>query len=153
MKILVVYDTKHGNTRKIAEEIASAFGADHQAHLKRVAEAEPQDVASADVLVLGCPTHAWSPTPATKDFLKRLKGTFNEGKHAAAFDTKLSSRFAGSAARKLEKSLSKLGFQIAAPRLSAIVSGMKGPLGEGQIEKAREFAAAILAGISDKPES
>ncbi len=148
MKILVVYDTKHGNTQKIAEEIASALGTEHEVHLKNVAAAAPQDVADADVLVLGCPTHAWSPTPKTKHFLKSLRSTPNEGKHAAAFDTKLSSRFAGSAAKKLEKSLAKLGFRIAVPHFSATVRGMEGPLNDGQVEKAREFAAAILGGIS-----
>jgi len=153
MNFLVVYDTKHGNTQKIAEEIASALGTDHQVHLKSVVQAAPQDVADADALVVGCPTHAWSPTPKTKEFLESLAPDLCNGKHAAAFDTKFSLPLSGSAAKKIEKALAKLGFQITSPHFSATVRGMKGPLNDGQTEKAREFAAAILSGILDRAES
>jgi len=151
MKILVAYDSKHGNTTKIAEEIASAFGPGHQVQLKSVAEAKPEDARAADIVVIGCPTHAWSPTPRTKNFLADLMGTSHQGKYGAAFDTKFSIPLTGSAARTIEKRLADLGFQIAAPHFSAIVRGMKGPLNEGEIEKARQFAAAILNGIETKP--
>jgi flavodoxin len=152
MKILVAYDSKHGNTRKIAEEIASAFGPEHQVQFKSVAEATPGDVVEDEVLVIGCPTHAWSPTAWTKNFLDSLQGASYQGKYGAAFDTKFSLPLTGSAARTIEKRLADLGFQIAAPHFSAIVRGMKGPLNEGQLEKGREFAAAILNGIETNPE-
>ena len=152
MKILVAYDSKHGNTTKIAEEIASAFGPGHQARLKSIAEAKPEDAGAADIVVIGCPTHAWSPTARTKNFLDSLEGTSYQGKYGAAFDTKFSIPLTGSAARTIEKRLAELGFQIAGPHFSAIVRGMKGPLNEGGIEKARQFAAAILDGIETKPE-
>ena len=152
MKILVAYDSKHGNTRKIAEEIASAFGPEHQVQFKSVAEAKPEDTGAADIVVIGCPTHAWSPTPRTKNFLADLMGTSYYGKYGAAFDTKFSIPLTGSAAKSIEKKLADLGFQIAAPHFSAIVRGMKGPLNEGQLEKGREFAAAILNGIETNPE-
>lgn len=152
MKILVAYDSKHGNTTKIAEEIASAFGPEHQVQLKSVAEAKPKDVGPAHIVVIGCPTHAWSPTLQTKNFLDSLEGASYRGKYGAAFDTKFSIPLTGSAARTIEKRLADLGFQIAAPHFSAIVRGMKGPLNEGEIEKARQFAAAILDGIKTKPQ-
>jgi hypothetical protein len=42
-----------------------------------------------------------------------------------AFDTKLDSRFSGSAAKHIEKELINQGFRMMAPRESAIVSSIK----------------------------
>ena len=47
------------------------------------------------------------------------------GKCGFAFDTKLDSRFSGSAAKLIENELSKLGLRIIVPRESAIVFSLK----------------------------
>jgi hypothetical protein len=60
-----------------------------------------------------------------KEFLGKLKSTDLSGKYGFAFDTKLDSRFSGSAAKFIEKELSNKGLQIIAPRESALVFSLK----------------------------
>ena len=70
MKALVVYESMFGNTRQIAESIADALrAADPQFEviLRRVSDVQADDIETADTLVVGCPTHAWSmPRPRTR---------------------------------------------------------------------------------------
>ncbi|MCK4714116.1 MAG: flavodoxin, partial [Candidatus Aenigmarchaeota archaeon] len=63
------------------------------------------------------------------------------GKKAAVFDTKFKGRFAGSAAKKIEKDLKRLGFTVAMHYVSFYVTGMEGPLAKGEIEKTKNFVA------------
>jgi hypothetical protein len=71
---------------------------------------------------------------------------------AAGFDTRIDKpRVPGSAARGAEKRLRKLGFRIAAPSESFYVTGVAGPLVDGETERAHiwgqelgeDFAASI----------
>ncbi|MDH7489013.1 MAG: flavodoxin domain-containing protein [Anaerolineae bacterium] len=55
MSTLVVYDSLHGNTEKIARTVAGVLGADAQ--VVRAGQADPAAVAAADLVVLGAPTH------------------------------------------------------------------------------------------------
>lgn len=66
MKALVIYDTKYGSTREIAEGIASGLDA------KTLAVGEVQDL-EADLLVLGCPIYAGRLLPTMIDFLTTQK--------------------------------------------------------------------------------
>jgi hypothetical protein len=60
-----------------------------------------------------------------KEFLAKLKSIDLSGKCGFAFDTKLDSRFFGSAAKFIEKELSNKGLQIIAPCESALVFSLK----------------------------
>jgi hypothetical protein len=60
-----------------------------------------------------------------KEFLDRLTTVDLHGKAGFAFDTKLESRFSGSAAKFIEKKLGALGLDIIKVRASAIVVGRK----------------------------
>ena len=71
---------------------------------------------------------------------KKMKGESFDGKKAAAFDTKFNSRFAGSAAKKIQGKLKKLGFDIAMKPVSFFVTGREGPLAEGEMEKVNAFS-------------
>ena len=57
MRALVVYESMYGNTREIARNIADGLRADYEVTLVPVAEAAPELVAGADLLVAGAPTH------------------------------------------------------------------------------------------------
>ena len=57
MRALVVYESMYGNTRVVASNIADGLRATHQVRVVPVAEAGPDLLASADLLVLGGPTH------------------------------------------------------------------------------------------------
>jgi flavodoxin len=137
MKAIVVYDTKFGNTEKVAKTIAKILSAD----IFRVGEVDISKLMEYDVFVAGSPTHAWNMSSGMKTFFKKLKGESFEGKKAATFDTKYKSRFAGSAAKKIQSKLKKLDFKIVLDPVSFIVTGNEGPLAEGEIEKTKAFSA------------
>ena len=57
MKALIVYESMYGNTHVIAERIAGGLGAAFDTDVVPVAQATPERVATADLLVVGGPTH------------------------------------------------------------------------------------------------
>ena len=144
MKILIVYDSQFGNTEKVAQAIAAALVTKEDIHLVKVGMVKPEDMKGLDILIVGSPIHAWSPTKGVKSFMKSLNPGTLSGVRAAAFDTGYPSRMAGSAAKKIEKALSKAGCSIVAPAIKFAVTGNKGPLADGELDKAKAWAKNIL---------
>jgi hypothetical protein len=58
MKALVIYESMYGNTHLIANAIADGLRSHVETTVVRVDEADPELVTSADVIVVGGPTHA-----------------------------------------------------------------------------------------------
>ncbi|MDY6911084.1 MAG: NAD(P)H-dependent oxidoreductase [Chloroflexota bacterium] len=57
-KIVIIYDSRSGNTEKMALEIAEgAKQAGSTVDLKKVDEAKPHDLLDADGIILGSPNH------------------------------------------------------------------------------------------------
>jgi flavodoxin len=139
MKAVVVYDTKFGNTEQVAKGIAQVLSG----NAIRVTDVDPLKLKVYDVFAFGSPTHAWNMSSGMKAFFKKLKGESFAGKKAATFDTKYKSRFAGSAAKKIQSKLKKLDFNIIMDPVSFIVTGSEGPLAEGELEKTKAFSALI----------
>jgi flavodoxin len=134
-RAIVIYDTKFGNTEKIARALAR--GMEKQGVKVDCVKPDGVDVdklVEYDFLAIGGPTHAFRVSKPMKAFLERLKSVDLKGKKAFAFDTKLKSRLAGSAGKGIEKTLIGLGMSIVKPHLSAIVRRSKGPLEEGMEE-------------------
>jgi Flavodoxin len=57
MRALVVFESMYGNTRVIAGNIADGLRASHEVTVVPVAGATPELIATADLLVVGGPTH------------------------------------------------------------------------------------------------
>lgn len=171
MKALIVYESMFGNTREIAEAIASGFATrDGEAIVRTVDEVSNDDMA-ADILVVGAPTHAWgmprrqSRQGAFDDATKHPDHVFTGdvqangvrewlaglpdqgGKRAAAFDTRLDkSKFVtGSAARRISRVLRRHGLRLFHPEHSFTVTGMNGPLAVGEVERARAWGAEMAS--------
>ena len=150
-KAIVVYDTKFGNTEKIAKVLAEGIKAQGvEVDCVKVGEFQINKLKEYDLLVIGGPTQWFGISKPMKDFLDKLESAEISGKKAFAFDTKLKSeraRFAGSAGKGIEKRLKKLQMSIVRPHASAIVKGIKGPLEEGMEEKFKEIASEIAKPI------
>jgi hypothetical protein len=79
-----------------------------------------------------------------REFLEHLKSVEGlGGKKAFAFDTRAKIRLAEGAAGKIEKKLKALGFAIAKPHASAIVTGREGPLEETAEERSKQIGAEL----------
>ena len=111
----------------------------------RVEAAKFDEMNRYDLLVVGGPVHAWSASKPIKAFLERLKSVEGlNGKKAFALDTKMSrSRWAGSAAGKIEGKLKSRDLTIGKPHASAVVKGREGPLEEGAEETFKQLGAEL----------
>ena len=88
MKHLVVYSSKGGNTRKLAEAAFSRLSGDKE--IKAVAEAP--DPTGYDVVVVGFWYHGGQPDADSQQYLKKCKGVpklFLLATHGAANDSDL----------------------------------------------------------------
>jgi flavodoxin I len=147
MKALIVYDSVYGNTEKIARAIAEAITSPDEARVLRAGEANPSDLASIDLFIVGSPTHGGRPTPAVQEFLNKVTGPLLEDINVAAFDTRAASNFAkifGYAAKRIAGNLQRKGGVLSAPPEGFFVTGTKGPLKEGELERAAAWVKGIL---------
>jgi flavodoxin I len=148
MKTLIVYDSVYGNTEKIARAMSEAITPSGEAKVLRAGEANPSELESLDLLIVGSPTHAGRPTPAVQDFLNKMTQQSLKGIKVAAFDTRATSKFAkifGNAAGRIARHLTKKGGVLNTSPEGFFVTGTKGPLKEGELERAVAWAKGILA--------
>jgi len=145
-KAVVLYDTKFGNTERLAYTLAEGLKEQGvKVDCVKVDAVDVNKLAEYDLMVVGGPTHAFGISKPMKDFIEKLKNVDLRGKKAFAFDTKLKSRIAGSAAKGIEKHLERLGISIVKPHSSAIVKGAEGPLEEGIEEKFRQIGTEMAS--------
>jgi flavodoxin len=145
MKTWIVYDSLWGNTEKIAQAIGDALSGG--AEVLRAAEVDPSAVADLDLLIVGSPTHGGGPTEAIQDLLDRLEKTVPKGTRVAAFDTRLATRLVaifGYAAGRIARTLEKAGATLVLPPEGFVVEGKEGPLREGELQRAADWAAGLL---------
>jgi len=126
MRACVVFDTRYGNTEKIAKSFETGLKkAGVQTVCVNAKDVAVDSLKQYDLICVGAPTEAFTASKPMKEFLGKLKSIDLSGKYGFAFDTKLDWRFSGSAAKFIEKELNDLGLRIVAPRESAIVFALK----------------------------
>jgi flavodoxin len=144
MKTLVVYDSAYGNTEKVAKAIGDAIAGDVK--VVRASDADIADVNAVDLLIVGSPTYGGKGTQPVLDFLAKVPEGGIKGKKVAAFDTRLTGRFVkvfGFAAEKIAESLKAKGGDLASTSEGFFVKGKKGPLSDGELERAASWAKDI----------
>jgi len=147
MKALIVYDSVYGNTEKIARAIAEAITPSDEVEVLRAGEANPSELASTDLLIVGSPTHAGRPTPAIQALLNKVPKLSLQGINVAAFDTRIPTKLVGVfgyAAGRIARNLKRKGGTLIAPPEGFFVTGSKGPLKEGELDRAAGWAKGIL---------
>ena len=155
MKALVIYDSFFGNTEKVAQAVGTALGGAYEVSVVRVSDASLDLLTGLDLLVLGSPTRGFSASPLTKAFLKAVPAGGLKGVRVAAFDTRMDLKqvnnafltfmvkIFGYAAEPLAKGLVSKGGTLAAPAGGFIVTASEGPLKEGELERAAQWAQAV----------
>jgi flavodoxin len=148
MRVIVVYDSSYGNTEKIALAICSGMKEVGLSDVvcKRADATAPEDFKQADAWVVGSPTHIGGPTGEAKKALKIASRSGAKGKKGASFDTRMANAPKG-AAEKLESMMEGKGIVILQKGEGFIVTGMKGPLVNGEEAKAVSFGRRIAGSL------
>jgi hypothetical protein len=168
MRALVIYESMFGNTAHVAEAIAEGLRPRFEVQLVEVGQADPE-LEDVDLLVVGGPIHAWSmsrestrkgareqaeDTPIVsqvigiREFLAELHDANPEHPVAAAtFDTAIRTRWfpVGSAAKPAAKRLRKHGYRLVATPEHFYVGDTRGPLLDGELERARDWARQLAS--------
>jgi len=142
MKAVVVYDSTYGNTEKVAQAIGEAIGAE----VRRVGQVNAADLKGFDLVIIGSPTMGGRPTEAVQGLLKAV-GAAVQGANVAAFDTRLTSKWVrifSYAAPRIAGSLKANGAVVLGSPEGFFVTGTKGPLKEGELERAAGWAQEIV---------
>jgi flavodoxin len=147
MKTLIVYDSRFGNTEKIAMAIGKALSG--EVRVVRSKEVNFDEIHSTDLLIAGSPTWGGRPSTEMREFLNRIpKNALNNIK-VASFDTRDTSmltRVFGKAAPRIAACLKNKGGNLVAAPEGFIVKGLRGPLEEGALERATQWAKRIVVG-------
>ena len=89
MKTLIVYFSKFGNTKKVAETMAETMTRAGDARAISIDQLTVSDLDQVDLVVMGSPTHYQNLPQAVRSVLKTLPQGILVGKSVAAFDTSL----------------------------------------------------------------
>ncbi len=146
-KALVLYDSKYGNTKTVAEKIAESINTkgDFETNVSHLEGFDVKKMEGYDLVLIGSPNHFGRDSKKTKKFITSLGDVNLSGKKFAFFDTCLK-RQEGKATGKMEKRIQSVApdVQVISPGLSILVGGTKGPITEGEIVKCDEFADRIV---------
>jgi flavodoxin len=157
MKALVLYRSHFGNTKQVAETIAAAVkGSGSGADVRDLRRRLP-DLSAYDAALVGAPTRMARVTRRAKRVLKALKKR-GFTKPVAIFDTfgpiptkpeeleKARKWLFPGAAGIMQALGMKLGLNIYAETLRCEVQGgLKGPLKDGELDKAAAFAKKFVS--------
>jgi flavodoxin len=146
MKVLIVYDTKYGNTKKVAELIGDGLKSveDNVISIENVKEIDLNKDETYDLMLFGSPNHMGAHTTNVKKFIKNLPKASLKGKSFAVFDTYIGKDFE-KAVKKMEKQINKVmpNLNKVSPGLSIKVGGMKGPIVDEDLAKCKEFGIKL----------
>ena len=174
MHALVVYESMYGNTRKVATAVADGLSAGATVSTARAKAVTADDVAAADLVVVGGPTHAWTMSrPATRrgavEATHKPKGStlvvedgaqdaglrewiaalprHGAAKQFATFDTRRRAPLglSGSAAHAARRRLIQRGWHSVRPPQAFYVT-KSDQLEPGELAHARAWGEALLTG-------
>ena len=165
MHAVVVYESFWGNTAAVARAIAEGIGPDATAITTD--EASPDVVSSADLVIVGAPVLGFrlptddiragllreygAPTPADTSHrsMRSWLDALPSGKaRVAAFETRF--RFSpGGSIGTITHELERAGYRSLSKGQKFLVTGKYGPLKAGELERARQWGAALATAAQD----
>jgi flavodoxin len=144
MKALVVYDSKWGNTEKIATAITAGIGGGTRAI--RVGSADIKEYEGIDLLVLGSPVQGGRATESMQNHIKSIPQAVAQKLNVATFDTRMAMKLAqlfGTAAARMADELKKAGSTLKSTPQGFVVKGRSGPLADGELERATKWGEEL----------
>jgi menaquinone-dependent protoporphyrinogen IX oxidase len=175
MRAVIVYESMYGNTRRVADAIARGLGPDIESIVVPVAQARPDLLNEADLVVVGGPTHVHGMSrastrkgavdmarkpgsnltlapgaegPGLRDWFATL-GQLNIS--AAAFDTRLegAAMFTGRASSGIGRLLRRHGLTLVAKPESFLVTS-KNQLRAGEEDRAWDWGRRLSDKMATK---
>ena len=150
LKIFIVYDTKYGNTKLVAEKIVEGIREVKgiETSIADVKEVNPKEVTDSDALLIGSPNHIGRPARGIEEFIDRLGKLDLKVKWVAVFNTHMADD--ERAQVKMEKRIGEKlpGLKLISPGLSIKINGMNGPIAESELPKCVDFGKKIAAHLS-----
>jgi flavorubredoxin len=148
MKVLIIYDSKYGNTKTVAENILEGLKQVEgiEAAVSYAKEVDFQSLVCHHALIIGAPNHMGKPSWTMKKFIDLLAELDLKAKNVAVFGTYSGrKRPVDRAVKKLEILLRKKlpNLKIFSPSLSIRVKGVTGPVAEGELTKCKEFGNRV----------
>lgn len=173
MRIVVIYESMFGNTRRIAEAIMAGLRDGNEALLLPVGLARPDVLVGADVVVVGGPTHVHGMSRASTrksaaemsrkpgaavvldqdaegPGLREWLASLSTGSlRAAAFDTRMSGPaiFTGRASLSISRELRRRGCTVIAKPESFLVTKTN-ELRPGEEDRARRWGRQLASHVA-----
>ena len=173
MRAVIVYESMYGNTHLVADALGAGIGSTFDVQVVPVAQATPEILADASLVVVGGPTHIHgmsraatrkaavegadkpgslleldpdAPGPGLREWFGSL-GRYPA--KAAAFDTRLHGPAAmtGQASKGVARLLRAHGFDVIAKPASFLVT-KDNRLDLHETDRAREWGAGLAAGLA-----
>lgn len=148
LKVFVVYDTKYGNTKLVAEKIVEGIREVEgvETAISDVSEVNVEKVADSDLILIGSPNHVGRPARGIEAFIDKLGKLDLKTKWVSVFDTHMAAD--EHAHIKMEQRIGEKVpvLKLITPSLSIRVktgSSMKGPIEDGELPKCVDFGKKI----------
>ena len=184
MYAVVMYESLFGNSREVAEAVAAGVA---DARPTAVVDCRCVDavgstltVSTADLVVVGGPTHFWGMTsrisrameheyelrmmPARRHpgSRRQAAGTAGvrywlttipdgHGTPAAAFDTRMDRAASGGAAPAIARHLDRRDYRLVTAPRAFVVTGVTGPVPAEQLEQARQWGRQLASAAGAHP--
>jgi len=147
-KIWIIYHSKHGNCKKLADEIGSGLKGKYDVHIGDVVDLKPEAIVqeNPDALLVGARIIIGKPDRKVRKFVSSLGSLLEKPipkaacfyTHGAAWSSK-----ANTLVQQLKDD--KAADELCTEVLSVRIQKMKGPAATGQDEKIRKFIDNISA--------
>jgi len=149
-RVLIIYDTQFGNTRKLALEIAAAIQEIGEITTKVVNGngLDSEDLSEYDAVLFGGPTRAFRATRGSLNAIKIASRIGLNGKVVSIFGTYMLGK-QSRGVKGMENLIRKVAPEalLISPGLSSKVDGVRGPINVEEIPKAHEFGRALALEI------
>ena len=151
MNVLVVYDSKFGNTETIAHAIGDAMRPGNSVDVRPIDDVKTIP-AGLDLLIIGGPTQAHGVNTQMRGFLEHLPDAAVQGLAVAAFDTRLRwpKLLSGAASHGIAERLEHKGARVVTEPESFLVERADGPLLEGERERAASWGKHLVGTMAGR---
>lgn len=150
-KVVVVYQSKYGNTKRAAKAIVEGMRESEEIEvvLCEVEEMVSGKITDYHVILIGSPNHFGGPTRSARKFIDNLGKLNLKGKQIAVFDTYIG-RYFEKAVKKMEERISEKApeLKLISPGLSIKVQGIKGPVLDEELPRCKDFGRKIVTQIN-----